>query len=295
MKIDKERAHLLIQKQALPLSQKLFITKRSIRAWYEYWDGNVCVSFSGGKDSTVLLDIVRGMYPEVKAVFVDTGLEYPEIREFVKTIENVKWIKPKMSFREVIDKHGYPVISKSHAQKISDIRNSTEHMKHIRLHGTETERLPKKWMFMVDAPFKISAKCCNELKKKPLSAFQSKFKLKPFIGMLASEGKQRERSYLRNGCNAFNSREPKSNPLSIWMEDDIWEYIGERSLPISKIYEMGYDRTGCMFCMFGLHMQKHPNRFELMEETHPKLYRYCMEKLWLRKIIDYIESQGKIW
>ena len=64
----------LKQKQCLPLEVKIAMTLRRIREWYEYWDGNVYVSFSGGKDSTVLLHLVRQYYPGVPAVFSDTGL-----------------------------------------------------------------------------------------------------------------------------------------------------------------------------------------------------------------------------
>ena len=103
----------LKQKQSLPLPLKISLTKARIRQWINEWgESGVYVSFSGGKDSTVLLNIVRQDYPDVKAVFFDTGLEYPEIREFVKGYENVDWIKPKMNFREVITKYGYPMISK---------------------------------------------------------------------------------------------------------------------------------------------------------------------------------------
>ena len=70
----------LTQMQALPLSAKINMTKLRIRAWVdEFGIDGVYVSFSGGKDSTVLLHICREMYPDIKAVFVDTGLEYPEI------------------------------------------------------------------------------------------------------------------------------------------------------------------------------------------------------------------------
>ncbi|GAG40926.1 unnamed protein product, partial [marine sediment metagenome] len=70
----------LKQRQGLDLATKEGLTANRIRAWYEHWNGEVYVSFSGGKDSTVLLHQVRRMYPRVKAVFVDTGLEYPSIR-----------------------------------------------------------------------------------------------------------------------------------------------------------------------------------------------------------------------
>ena len=77
-------------RQALPLEAKIRMTEIRIREWVnEYGIDGVYVSFSGGKDSTVLLHIARQIYPDIKAVFVDTGLEYPEIRQFVKTFDNV--------------------------------------------------------------------------------------------------------------------------------------------------------------------------------------------------------------
>lgn len=103
----------LWQLQGLPLNLKIRMTKDRIRQWIQtYGEDGVYVSFSGGKDSTVLLHLVREMYPNVRAVFVDTGLEYPEIRQFVKTFDNVDWVKPKMNFKAVIQKYGYPFISK---------------------------------------------------------------------------------------------------------------------------------------------------------------------------------------
>lgn len=84
----------LRQKQSLPLEAKIIMSQRRIREWYEAWEGDVYVSFSGGKDSTVLLHLVRELYPEVPAVFVDTGLEYPEIRQFVRSVDNLECLKP---------------------------------------------------------------------------------------------------------------------------------------------------------------------------------------------------------
>ena len=112
----------LRQMQSLPLSAKILMTKNRIRDWYEYFDGQVYVSFSGGKDSTVLLHIARELYPDIEAVFVNTGLEYPEIRQFVKTFDNVTILRPKMRFDEVIRKYGYPLISKEVSKCISEGR-----------------------------------------------------------------------------------------------------------------------------------------------------------------------------
>lgn len=100
--------------QGYPLSVKVQLTKQRIREWvHKYGEDGVYVSFSGGKDSTVLLHIVRGMYGDViPGVFVDTGLEYPEIREFVRTFDNIVWLKPKKNFRKIIEDYGYPFISK---------------------------------------------------------------------------------------------------------------------------------------------------------------------------------------
>jgi len=109
--------------QSSPLSVKVALTKQRIREWVNHYGlDSVYVSFSGGKDSTVLLHIAREMYPEMKAVFVDTGLEFPEIRDFVKTFDNVDWVKPKMTFKQVIDKYGYPMISKEVAECVYGAR-----------------------------------------------------------------------------------------------------------------------------------------------------------------------------
>ena len=110
----------LHQMQSLSLNSKIQMTRDRIKGWIkEYGEENVAVAFSGGKDSTVLLDIVRKDFPDVEAMFVDTGLEYPEIREFVRTFENVTWLKPRMSFRQVIEKYGYPFISKEVAETVA--------------------------------------------------------------------------------------------------------------------------------------------------------------------------------
>ena len=109
--------------QALPLERKVGITCARLTEFYTHFDGKVFVSFSGGKDSTVLLHIARALFPDIRALFLDTGLEYPEIKEFVKSFDNVDIRRPEMSFKKVIETVGYPVISKEMSQYISEYRN----------------------------------------------------------------------------------------------------------------------------------------------------------------------------
>ena len=131
----------LYQMRSLPLEAKIIKSQLRIREWYEYWQGNVYVSFSGGKDSTALLHLVRSVYREVPAVFCNTGLEYPEIVEFVKPIDNVEIIRPNLSFKSVIEIYGYPVVSKEQSQYINETRNTkSKKLKNIRLHGNKHGR-----------------------------------------------------------------------------------------------------------------------------------------------------------
>lgn len=295
----------LIAMQALPLEIKIMKTLARVREWVQYWgEDNVYISFSGGKDSTVLLHLVRSVYPNIRAVFIDTGLEYPEIKAFVRTFDNVEIIKPKLSFKRVLEEFGYPLISKEISSIIDGARNSIEKgVQSCRLAklGIGSNKFEKSqynayiYAPLLDLPFKVSDKCCRELKKKPAKQAGDN----PIIATLACESKLRESQWLKSGCNSFGSCKTSSTPLSFWTEQDILHYIDKNNIQIASVYGdivpdsfengqiaidndfvklkcSGCQRTGCMFCLFGMHLEKGENRIQILHKTHPKIYDYVL-------------------
>ena len=297
----------LKQRQSLPLEAKIVLSRQRIRQWYEHWDGQVYISFSGGKDSTVLLHLVRELYPDVPAMFVDTGLEFPEIRKHVKTYDNVIITRPRIPFKKVIKECGYPVISKDVSNRIRYAKKGSQWainaMNGLEADGTRRENAFKKnymkYKYLLDAPFKVSNQCCEILKETPARKFERKNKLKPFIGLMATESRRRKAAYLQVGCNVFEGKLKSSRPLMVWTEQDVLQYIKEFNIPYASVYgeiietskglvTTGESRTGCMFCMFGIHLDKGENKFQRMAKTHPKQYDYCINKLGLGEVLDYI-------
>lgn len=305
----------LEQMQSLPLRIKITMTERRIFDWYNHWQGDVYLSFSGGKDSTVLKHIIDNMGLDIPSVFVNTGLEYPEIQKFAMSQPNVTTIRPQMRFDEVIKKYGYPVVSKEVSQCVGEARACFGGRAYRKLHGQllnpqggiSTFNLDKyEWLY--DAPFRISHKCCDVMKKKPAKKYEKETGRKPILATMAEESRLRKTKWMQQGCNAFDGKRPTSKPMSFWTEQDVLHYIKQFNVPycsiygdivsvepedtpdgqmsfadISGVYEesdrlktTGAKRTGCMFCMFGCHLEKEPNRFQIMKETHPRQYQYCI-------------------
>lgn len=297
----------LRQMQSLPLQAKIQMTRQRIRAWIdEFGEDGVYVSFSGGKDSTVLLDIVRKDYPSIEAVFVNTGLEYPSVRQFALSKENVTELRPTMNFRDVIIKYGYPIISKNVSHNVSIARRNPNGnvMKNIFDPNKKGQYAMFRYSYLLSAPFLITDKCCDITKKKPLKKIEKE--KKPIIATMAEESTLRKDSWLHNGCNAFDMKNPQSRPMSFWTENDVLQYIYENKLDIAKQYGTvlikpqfsdtlegqinisdllsdyrgcdfctnGCRRTGCIFCVFGITQDK--DRFINLSEEEPKLCDYVM-------------------
>ena len=367
----------LYQLQSLPLSAKIRMTEYRIREWIEhYGEDGVYVSFSGGKDSSVLLDIVRKIHPGIPAVYVDTGLEYPEVRTFVKSYENVEILKPKMNFKQVIERYGYPFIGKevagcvygarrymekltarenclNHCVTISnytsiadlvgiDYRDNKENpiyqslirgeipsteikapVRYLMLqgkyphkeNGIETSEYSKmynkeRYKFFLEAPFEISNHCCSIMKKAPIHAYAKRTGRMGMTAQMASESRLRTANWMKNGCNGFHMKNPVSNPMSFWVEQDVLEYLYDSRIPIAEVYgeiqiengpkkktqkskkslelelfdlekpvykTTGCQRTGCVSCGFGCHREKSPNRWEIAKQiSNPAIVDYML-------------------
>lgn len=311
-----ERLKDLHKLQAMSTFEKVVLTTARVDEWYEYFEGKIYVSFSGGIDSTVLLDIVRKRHPDVEAVFSNTGLEYPEIQAFVKGFENVTIIRPKMRFDEVIKKYGYPMISKEVAEcvyqgRIALAKNDGKY--NYRLKKLKGEALDKngnpslfnkqKYEPLLYTDFIIGSNCCMVTKKKPLKEFSAISGKMPMTAQMACESDLRTQQWCKNGCNGFDMKAPISNPMSFWYKQDALRYIKEHNLAICSVYgkvaykhngfiydevlcdngcelcTTGCDRTGCIFCGFGLTQEQQKtgvSRFERLKVTHPRQYDYCM-------------------
>lgn len=241
---------------------------------------NYYVSYSGGADSLVLLDIARRFVAkEFPAVFCMTGQEWPEIVRFVRNTPNVEIIRPRYKVKEIVDKYGFPLISKEVSQYVHEARTCKPgtKLREKRLgHLGESFAIPKRYRWMVDADFSISHLCCRYLKKEPFHRYEKETGRLPLIGLTAEESRLRTMEYLkRGGCNSFNGR-VASYPMSIWTSADVWEYIKRNNLPYCSIYDkLVRNQTGCVYCGYGL--QKDRWKLCLLYELRPKMYEWSMK------------------
>lgn len=300
----------LQQMQSLPLRMKEKKSKWRITEWHEAHEGMIYPSISGGLDSTVLADMVKEICPEVPFVFCNTGQEYPEVAEFAKTIATVI-IRPEHSYAWAFDYYGYPVVSKSVSHAISRYRTATDDVqRNLRKSGginpttgkvQKMGVVPKKYHYLLDAPFKISDKCCEVLKKRPMHKYNFQSGRVPMTGELAEESNRRKMDYLKHGCNSFGA-EHKSTPMGFWTHEDVLQYILDHDLKYCSIYgdivrdpvtkklkTTGERQTGCFGCMFGCQLEDpNNNRFHRMHVSHPERYEICIKKYGQGKVLDFM-------
>ena len=288
----------------------------------------------GGLDSITLLYFIRSLGYDIPAISV-SALEDKSIIETHRKI-GVTMLKPGKTKTEVLQEFGFPVISKKAAGKIEKLQNPTDKNKTVRHaiitgecgaqgHFAKNSRmkLPKKWLELFGGNenenedtnykipnFKVSNKCCLYMKEKPCDQWAKEHNSKPFLGLMASEGGQREDALVEHGCNYFGKTVIRSAPFAPFLRQDLLQLALDLDVPVPEIYgtiERKEDgtlyttkaqRTGCQMCGFGVHMEKRPHRFDKLRERNEKewefwMYRCCTdpdtgEKYGWGRVLDYI-------
>jgi 3'-phosphoadenosine 5'-phosphosulfate sulfotransferase (PAPS reductase)/FAD synthetase len=300
-----------LQMQSLPLRLKIKKTEQRIIEWSESHSGMIYGAFSGGIGSTALMHIARGVCPYIPAVYCNTGQDLPQVREFALTMPNLTVIRPEHSYKWVIDHHGYPVVSKEVSKNISRCRRTkSETQRQLRLWGginptsgkvQKTGVIPKKYHYLVNAPFEISDKCCEILKKNPFKKYDKESGRVPMTGEMAVDSNKRRQEYLKHGCNYYGKKH-KSTPMGFWTRQDLLEYIVEFSIPYASVYgkiiknpetglleTTGERSTGCSGCMFSLQMQDpNNNHFTRMRQTDPILWNIYVNTYKQGEVMDFM-------
>ena len=152
----------------------------------------------------------------------------------------------------------------------------------------------------MDAPFPIGDQCCGIMKKKPANQYAKEHHSFPMLATMAEESALRKKVWIQNGCNMFGASHPKSTPMAFWTEQDVLRYIRMMDIPIASVYGQivecadgtlkttGLDRSGCMFCCFGIQRERHPNRFQQMFYTHPQQWDYCINKMGIGDVLTFL-------
>ncbi len=292
----------------------------------------------GGLDSIVLLIFLRKIGIDVPAVSV-SSLEDKSIQKIHNELGIIS-IAPGKSKVEILNEVGFPVISKKIAGRIDTLQHPTERNKTVRHaiitgecgkqgHFAKNSRMkmPQKWLELFAGyenenegvnyqipPFLVSNKCCKYMKEDPCDKWAKEHNSRPFLGLMASEGGQREEALIDLGCNYFGKTVIRSAPFAPFLRQDLLQLALDLSVPVPQIYgsierksdgtlyTTGAQRTGCSMCGFGIHMEKRPHRFDRLRKRNPKewefwMYKCCTDKVtgekfgWGR-VLDYI---GVAW
>jgi len=256
----------------------------------KYGEENFYLSFSGGKDSTVLHHLFDMALPgnQIPRVFADTGIEYNEIRKFVQAIKEndarIVMLKPSSPIKETLKKYGYPFGSKQHGAmwqlyKRHGFSNKSVQDYYYHNYNYHANQCPNILKYQFSETFdslEISDKCCDYLKKKPLKKYSKETGRKIIInGIMAAEGGRRSSAV----CLAFSGKKLKQfHPLApVSLEWEQW-FIDKYNIPLCKLYYPPYNfkRTGCKGCPFALYLQK---ELETMQTYFPNERKQC-EDIW---------------
>lgn len=296
--------------------------------------GYNCHVSVGGLDSITLLLFIRSLGYDIPAISV-SNVEDKSIQKVHKEldVEVVRSYKTKV---QVLNEVGFPVISKKIAGKIDTLQHPTEKNKTVRHaiitgecgeqgHFAKNSRmqLPKKWLQLFGGyenenegvnyqvpDFLVSNRCCYYIKEKPCDDWAKAHNSYPFLGMMASEGGQREDAIIDHGCNYYGKTVMRSAPFGPFYRQDLLQLALDLNVPVPEIYgeiakkpdgtlyTTKAQRTGCGMCGFGIHLEKRPHRFDMLRERNEKEWHFWMyecctdkntgEKFGWGRVLDYI-------
>lgn len=319
-------AEKFMKLQALSYPEKIAHAKMIGREFYEQVEGLAFCSV-GGLDSITLLMFLRAFVStDIPGVSVSV-LEDKSIREVHRTFDNFVFLKPLKSKVSVLREFGFPVISKLKARKIEYLQ-TPDSPKQTFIHAIMTGdmgeqgkfqhssklKLPDKWLRLFGghyqshrpempcriAPFRVSDRCCWWMKEKPADDYKKESGRMPYMGLMASEGGQREMGLMKNGCNYYGKTVWRSCPFAIFSRQDLLQLALDMNVPVPRIYgtiERKPDgtlyttraqRTGCSMCGFGIHIEKRPHRFDRLREDNEKEWRFWMYEMGWGHVLDYI-------
>lgn len=324
-------------KQNLPYEVKVRRAAERVHEFVREMDkrGCNCHVSVGGLDSITLLMFIRSLgYKDIPAISV-SNVEDKSIQIIHKQlgVEVVKSYKTKV---QVLNEVGFPVISKRIAGKIDTLQHPTEKNKTVRHaiitgecgaqghYATNSKmKLPKKWLELFGGyenenegvnyqipDFMVSNRCCYYIKEKPCDDWAKAHNSHAFLGMMASEGGQREDAIIEHGCNYYGKGVMRSAPFGPFYRQDLLKLALDLNVPVPEIYgeiarkpdgtlyTTKAQRTGCGMCGFGIHMEKRPHRFDLLRERNEKEWHFWMyecctdsktgEKFGWGRVLDYI-------
>jgi 3'-phosphoadenosine 5'-phosphosulfate sulfotransferase (PAPS reductase)/FAD synthetase len=286
----------LYKQEKVPLDKKIESANAIIKNALET-SKNPSISWSGGKDSTVILHMVRQFLPDIPTIFVDIDCLFPETREYVYEIRD-KWklnlhvVKSdEYTFDSLTKKYGYPIFGKNIANNVERARRTNNLRKQL----TPFE------LFLVKNNANISTKCSQFLLEKPCKKKELELycDLK-FIGLRALESRSRVRLWADYGDlyqvkDYFGKNKPilKCNPISVWTESNIWDYFYNNNIPICKIYNMGYQRNGCWSCAMAIRNGQLKRLKDYNNDLYDSLIYKSEMGIEIRRLKKLLDSEKK--
>lgn len=267
------------------LFDRIEVIKKTIK---KYGEENFYISFSGGKDSTVLHHLIDEAIPgnKIPRVFINTGIEYEFIRKYVIDLkqrdDRFVIFNSNVNITKMLHDKGYPFKSKEHSCKLAMYQSKGINTKSIEryLDDNNSFKRPNKlrYQFTDDFDLKISDKCCYELKKHPIQRYEKESGRNiSILGLRMGEGGQRAN---HEGCVVFDSSHElkKFKPLNPCSNEFIEWYLHKRNIKLCSLYYPPYNfkRTGCKGCPYAIDLQ---DQLEIMEKYFPNERKQC-ELIW---------------